>query len=618
MEYLLSITRRQSLAGLMAAGGAVLMPRLGAGAPAAGETGFTHGVASGDPGTDSVVLWTRFLPADTASAAELAVEMSPDPGFGADVIRRSLEARAEEDWCARIPITGLKRGRRYYYRFHGPGGAISPLGRTRTLPADGRPIRIAVVSCSNYPYGFFHVYREIAAREDIDLVLHLGDYIYEYPAGTYGDPRVVSRGRQVKPEGELLTLADYRTRYALYRTDPELLALHAAHPLVAIYDDHEAANDAWRNGAENHQPEEGDWAVRKHAALRAWREWLPVSHAPEAPDDSFYRRITAPGLFDLFILDTRLRARDRQLSYQADMPPRRAVFDLSDPDHPRAVTNPDEIARIPAAARKEIPIPFDMRGEKPIPILDWAQIRALDPKNLPDGLAYLPDINAFRARLENPGRSLLGEEQEAWLADGLADSVAAGTPWQLLGQQVVMGRIVAPELLDIADFSKPSAVDRKTAGSLQALARAGLPLNLDSWDGYPAARERVYAMIRETGARAVVLSGDSHNAWAFDLADRDGRPAAVEFATPAVSSPGLAQYLPVPAEEMARRFVAHNPELVYFEPRWRGWVELAVSPSAVTGRFHFVSEVAEPSYEPVAGDGFVVTREQPARLTRIT
>lgn len=624
-----AITRREGLLGLLAAGVSGLVP--GQLMAAESGTGFTHGVASGDPGTSHVALWTRYVPAGGAQEAVLVLELASDPAFTHPILRRQVGVTHARGFCVTERVDGLEPDRRYFYRFRAPDGTTSMTGRTRTLPATPRPLKIAIVSCSNYPYGFFHVYRAIAARDDINLVLHLGDYIYEYPAGKYGDPRVVSQGRQVKPEGELLTLADYRARYATYRSDPDLQALHAAHPMVAIYDDHEAANDSWKNGAENHQPDEGDWQVRKQAALTAWREWLPIAHAPAAPADSFYRRISAPGLFDLFILDTRLFARDRQLSYMpdnslidkdahprlsGDMPLRTAVFDFSDPDHPHPVTDPRAARRLPPAARKRVPIPFDMTGDKPKPILDWERIRRLDPKNLPQGIAYLPDIAAFRKKLWDPQRSMLGRQQEAWLAAALAQSVKAGTPWQLIGQQVVMGRLVAPELMDIADFSKPAVINRQAAEKLQALARAGLPLNLDSWDGYPAARERFYELLREAGAQAVVLSGDSHNAWAFDLADKTGRPAAVEFATPAVTSPGLAQYLPVPPEEMARRFVAHNPELVYFEPRWRGWIELTVTPDAVSGRFHYVSTVVSQQAESIAGPRFTRHRNGPAKLKR--
>ena len=629
MKEHFAITRRQGLLGLLAAGVSGLVPGRLVAEESAG--GFTHGVASGDPGTDRVALWTRYVPPGGADEAALVLELATDSAFAHPVVRRQVPVTRARDFCVTALVDGLEADRRYFYRFRAGDGTTSVTGRTRTLPATPRPLKIAIVSCSNYPYGFFHVYRAIAAREDIDLVLHLGDYIYEYPAGKYGDPRVVAQGRQVRPEGELLTLADYRERYATYRSDPDLQAVHAAHPMVAIYDDHEAANDSWKNGAENHQPDEGDWSARRHAALRAWREWLPVTHAPAAPADSFYRRITAPGLLDLFILDTRLLARDRQLSYMpdnslidrdanpqlsGDMPLRTAVFDFSDPDHPRPVTDPRAARKLPPAAIRRVPIPFDMTGEKPRPILDWARIRSLDPKNLPQGIAYLPDIEAFRKKLWDPHRSMLGQRQEAWLAAGLAHSVKAGTPWQLIGQQVVMGRLVAPELMDIADFSKPSVINRQAGEKLQALARAGLPLNLDSWDGYPAARERFYDMLREAGAQAVVLSGDSHNAWAFDLADRNGRPAAVEFATPAVTSPGLAQYLPVPPEEMARRFVAHNPELVYFEPRWRGWIELTVTPEAVSGRFHYVSTVVAREAKAIAGPRFTRHRDGPVRLAR--
>ncbi len=600
-------TRRGALGMLIGAGVAGL-PRWTL--ASAGGKRFLHGVASGDPLADRVVLWTRVTPDEgEAGALPVAYEVARDRDFRRIVARGAGECDGTSDYCFRVDVTGLEPGTTYYYRFTS-GGRTSPVGRTRTLPGDdARMLRIAVVSCANYPYGFFHVYREIARRDDIDLVLHLGDYLYEYPAGGYADPKVVAQGRQVKPEGELVTLTDYRTRHALYRSDPDLQAMHAAHPMIAVWDDHEVANDAWKGGAENHQEHEGPWSARKRAGMRAWREWLPVRPPDPARPEIIYRRFDVGRLASLIMLDTRLVGRDRQLSYSQDMIYRSVPFDFTDPAHPRAVTDPKELERLPAAAVRRIVVPFDMTGERPRPILDFAKIRDLDPHALPSGWAYLPDAERFRKeKLGDPARSMMGAVQEQWVAEQLADSVRRGTGWQIVGQQLLMGRLSAPRLTDIIDFTKPTAVSKEQLQAIEGLGRLGLPLNLDAWDGYAAARERFHAAVRRSGGDVVVLSGDSHNSWAFDLADEAGRAIAVEMATPAVSSPGFAQYVSAPVDEMVRRFLAHNPELVLFDPRHRGWIEVTVTPEEVVGQWHYVSRVDAPDYRPLKGERLKVAR----------
>ncbi|RMF15025.1 MAG: alkaline phosphatase [Alphaproteobacteria bacterium] len=602
-------TRRGAL-GLLAGAGAAGLPRWGL--AASGAKRFRHGVASGDPQTDRVVIWTRLTPDEGEFGTRtVTYEVARDAEFRQIVASGDAPCDALSDHCVQIDVTGLEPGASYYYRFKN-GGETSPIGRTRTLPGDdASELRIAVVSCANYPYGFFHAYREIARRDDIDLVLHLGDYLYEYPAGGYADPKVVAQGRQVKPEGELVTLADYRIRHALYKSDPDLQALHAAHPMIAVWDDHEVANDSWKGGAENHQEHEGPWDVRKRAGMRAWREWLPVRLPDPARPEIVYRRFDIGRLASLIMLDTRLIGRDRQLSYAHDMIYRSVPFDFSDPTHPKAVTDPTVLKELPVAAVRRIVVPFDMTGEKPRPILDFAKIKDLDPHKLPQGWAYLPDAERFRdEKLGDPARSMMGAAQEQWAAEQLADSVHRGIGWQIVGQQLLMGRLSAPRITDIIDFSKPTAVSREQLQAIEGLGRMGLPLNLDAWDGYAAARERFYSAIRKANADVVVLSGDSHNSWAFDLADETGRATAVEMAGPAVSSPGFAQYVSAPVEEMVRRFLDHNPELVMFDPHYRGWVEVHVTPEAVTGEWHYVSRVDAPDYRPIRGERLRVAKEE--------
>ncbi len=271
---------------------------------------FLHGVASGDPTSDSVVLWTRVTPeAGSVGAMPVVWEIADDPDFASPRARGEAVATPDCDYTVKVDVAGLAAGRRYAYRFR-VGSRLSPVGRTRTLP-DGTPerLRLAFASCSAFEAGTFAAYARLAERDDLDLVLHLGDYVYEYADGVVGNGAAL--GRAPEPPRECTTLGDYRTRHAQYRRDPDLQALHRAHPVVVAWDDHEVANNAWREGAQNHQPEEGPWAARRAAATRAFREWLPVRE-PFADGAACYRGFRVGDLADLAILDTRTH-RDVQL-----------------------------------------------------------------------------------------------------------------------------------------------------------------------------------------------------------------------------------------------------------------------------------------------------------------
>jgi alkaline phosphatase D len=276
---------------------------------------FLHGVASGDPLADRVVLWTRVTPPPGREAEPVRVAwcIARDPALSRPVAEGVLATGPARDHTVKVDAVGLEPGGIWYYGFEA-GGSSSPIGRTRTLPLGALPrLRLAVVSCSNYPQGFFNAYAAIARRADLDLVLHLGDYLYEYANGGYGDGTPL--GRVPEPVHEIVTLADYRTRHAQYKRDPDLQALHGQHPVVAVWDDHESANDAWRDGAQNHDPSEGAWATRRSAAIRAWFEWMPVRELPgEASGPArIYRSLRFGDLADLVMLDTRLSGRDAQV-----------------------------------------------------------------------------------------------------------------------------------------------------------------------------------------------------------------------------------------------------------------------------------------------------------------
>ncbi len=267
---------------------------------------FQHGVASGDPLSDRVILWTR-VTATQSVPVPVAWTIARDAELADVVARGEAIATPERDFTVKVDADGLQPGVAYHYRFAALGHT-SPIGRTKTLPIGNVPsLRLAFTSCSNYPYGWFNVYAAMAAQDDLDVVLHLGDYIYEYAEGQYGEGELLDR--LPDPLHETVTLADYRARHAIYKRDPDLQAVHARHPFITIWDDHESANDAWRDGAGNHQPEEGLWSARKAAAVRAYLEWMPIREREGAAID---RSLRFGDLADLIMLDTRLAGRDVQ------------------------------------------------------------------------------------------------------------------------------------------------------------------------------------------------------------------------------------------------------------------------------------------------------------------
>jgi len=474
--------------------------------------GFTHNVASGEPRAD---------------AGRLDWQVSETEDFARIAAAGSITAEAAHDHCVKPVAGGLRPGQRYFYRFVDGGGRFSPVGRTRTLPEGPvERFRLGVFSCSNLPFGWFNAYAHAAARDDIDLMVHLGDYLYEYERGKYPAAADALAGRVIEPATEILQLADYRLRFAAYRADPDLQRLHQLFPMVMMWDDHELANDAWQNGAENHQANEGDWAMRKATAERVYREWMPVT-------DDAWESYEIGDLATIFRPETRVTGRSEQ-------------FDLS----------------VALAGQQD---------------LGAAMVRFRD------------------GPWQDSSRSMLGAEQERWLGEGLARSTRAGKKWQVLAQQVIMGSVrLAP---DLAAMLRPEAIAqvRQSVTAGVAASRAGLPFNLDMWDGYPAARQRLLRSALDADANLVVLAGDSHNAWAFDL-DLEGAPAGVEFAGQSVTSPGYESYMTwVPPAELERVTIAANPQLKWANFSRRGYLTVELTPERATGEFLFMDTIRERS-----------------------
>lgn len=262
---------------------------------------FYHGVASGDPLPDRVILWTRITP-DVDGPVQVSWVIARDPACIQVVNSGTVTTSQDKDYTVKIDASGLEANTYYYYRFSHEG-KNSLIGRTKTAPTTiVNSLRFAIASCANYQQGYFNAYAHLAERNDLEAILFLGDYIYEYPAKGYGYSEKV--GREHVPSQETVTLNDYRIRYSFYRLDPDLRRVHQVHPFIGIWDDHETANDSWPGGADNHQPNEGDWEVRKQAGKKAYMEWLPIREQDSA--GTIYRAFSYGSLCELYMLDTRL------------------------------------------------------------------------------------------------------------------------------------------------------------------------------------------------------------------------------------------------------------------------------------------------------------------------
>lgn len=535
-----SFNRRDFILGV---GAAAAIPGMVRAAVAIDPTAaFSWGVASGDPLADRVIIWTRVAPSLGTSVA-VQWDVALDANFTQMVRRGRALTSASTDHTVKVDVLGLPANTPLFYRFIA-GGQTSPVGRTRTLPVGQvDEVKLAVFSCSNYPAGYFNAYAAAAQMSGIHAALHIGDYIYEYARGGYASDNAAAMNREVLPATELLALNDYRTRYAQYRTDPDLQALHAAMPWICVWDDHEVANDTWKAGAENHQANEGDFFVRRNAAVKAYHEWLPTR--PPVPGNplQIYRSFSFGNLVDLHMLDTRVIARDQQLDY----------------------ANYTTASGFNAAA--------------------------------------------FQADMSNPSRQMMGNAQMQWLTSRLAST---SSTWTLLGQQVLMGRmnIPAPLVLGQISFSSyvgllykaQTAPATLTPQEAAVLAQPAIPYNLDAWDGYAVARETLLGTVRAFNKNLVVLAGDTHNAWASDLADHQGNQVGVEFATPGVTSPGLETYFPTesPVAVAAGLEQIIGP-LVYAETSSRGFMVVTATPAECRSDWYFVGSILSRSSSATLG-----------------
>ena len=531
------ITRRQAL---LAVSSALLLPVACSQSEARlsrSSATFAHGVASGDPAQSSIVIWTRV--SEVEDSVDVDWTMASDANFLDVVARGQYSTDRGRDHTIKIVVDNLAPGQEYYYQF-AADGSTSPTGRTRTLPVGHvEQLVVAVATCSNYPFGYFNAYEVIANDPSIDLVVHLGDYIYEYDENGFGGEAGKRIGRIHEPRHEIVSLDDYRRRHAQYKTDQGSLAMHARHPLIVMWDDHETANNPWMDGASNHQPEEGSWAARRAASLQAFYEWLPIRDpGPGGSREKYWRHYKFGDLVSLITLENRHTGRSQQISYD---------------EHLGQIDTPEQAQEF------------------------------------------------LRVVVGASNRSMLSLEMEGFLKSELKESVSSGRRWRLIGNQTLMAKSIAP-VLDEALFDRLrkdlKGEGARILGNLTRLGELGLPEDMDIWDGYPVAREKFYQIAKDAGARdLLVLSGDSHSYWTNSLFDAPGLAMGIELGATGISSPR--SLLALGAQGM-QRFdelnATNNKEIEWTDGRYLGFIRLRIDHERAHADFVTVSDVESLRY----------------------
>ncbi|HQV24971.1 MAG: alkaline phosphatase D family protein [Acinetobacter sp.] len=519
------------------------------------KVNFEHGVASGDPLQDRVILWTRLSPNDSSARLEVIWEIALDQQFKQIIKTNKVITTAAQDFTVKVDATGLLPNQRYFYRFRF-GDKISPVGQTKTLPINPTKVSFAVCSCSNYPAGYFYVYREMA-KQNVDVVIHLGDYIYEYGADGYATEDAVRLGRTLATDNnkEIIKLDDYRKRYALYRKDADLQAVHQRHPFIVIWDDHELANDAWRNGAENHQATEGAFLDRKLAALQAYFEWMPIRPVDEQ-HTKIYRQFDFGQLVQLTMLDTRIIARDAQLDYADYM----------------TATGLD-------ALRFQADLTNQTRTLMGIEQRNW----------------LLGKLQQSTAKWNVLGQQVLMAKMmiPAELLLSLAE-ITAGNP---SAETLAKMNAQITELVTLK--MRMQGGDPTLTAQEKARILTVAPYNLDAWDGYYYEREILYGTLAQLNKKVVVLAGDTHNGWSSELYSQAGAFVGVELATSSVSSPGLEKYLNIPLAQLQQFEFAFNTlidELNYCNLNQRGYLLVQFDESQVQSQWIYLDSIKKADY----------------------
>jgi alkaline phosphatase D len=559
------IIKLASVSGALGSG--ALLSACGGGDSDGAMVQFNYGVASGDPLGDRVVLWTHAKYDGFADPVPLVYQVATDASFATIVSTGAVTASESTGYTAKADATGLSAGSSYFFRFVS-GKWISPVGLTRTLPAANvASVKFAVFSCTLYSAGYFNAY-DAASKSGALYAVHLGDYIYEYGSdpAKFGNSNAVALGRVTAPANEIVTVDDYRTRYAKYRSDPNLKALHATMPWITVWDDHEFANNAWVDGAENHNSAtQGAWSARKAIAAQVYHEWMPIRAQDPANLLKIYRRFDFGKIFTLHMVDTRIEGRDKQYDAYGDADGGltrygAALSSGTDASHRMMSTTQQAWLTNGMAASTAT---WQIMGNQDIMARMWFPASVLQV-------------------------AATGGDPTAAVTDFL---VAKNTP---------------------AAYRTPA----QTALA-SPVSNPRLPYNLDAWDGYPTQREAILQTIKTQGNKFITLSGDSHNAWFTNLTTLAGVKVGVEFAGSSVTSPGFESAgLGGLAGAMDGTAVVPGAygaglglvdDLNYADTIRRGYLLMTATAASVKGEYVFVDTITSTTYVASVGKTMTVS-----------
>ena len=537
---------------------------------------FNYGVASGDPLADRVILWTHAKYEGLKDSVVLTYQVATDASFATIVSTGTATASESAGFTAKADATGLTAGRDYYYRFI-CNGWISPVGFTRTLPATSvTSVKFAVFSCTLYSAGYFNAY-DSAVKSGAQYAVHLGDYIYEYGSDptTFGNGDAATLGRVTAPATDIVSLEDYRTRYALYRTDPSLKALHAIMPWITVWDDHEFANNAWLDGADNHNSAtQGAWSARKAIDARVYHAWMPIRVKDPANLLKIYRRFDFGNIFTLHMVDTRNEGRDKQYDAYNDADGgltryATALTSGTDATHRMmSVTQQNWLTSGMAASTAT----WQIMGNQDIMARMWFPASVLQAQAV---ASASPTTANQQALLTSVSSYLLAK----------ATPAAARTPTQ--------------------------------AALISTTTNPRLPYNLDAWDGYPIQRETILQTVKAQGNKLITISGDSHNAWFTNVSTLAGVKVGVEFAGSSVTSPGFESAgLGGFAGSLDGTVVVPGgyglgmglvDDLNYAETLRRGYLLMTATAASVKGEYVYVDTIKSTTYAASTGKTITVS-----------
>ncbi|WP_299881489.1 alkaline phosphatase [uncultured Cocleimonas sp.] len=533
-----------------------------------GNGQFLHGVASGDPLQDKVIIWTRLSPEKVTPSIGIIYEVSHKNDFSTLIHTGIVYAERENDFTVKVDLNKLEPGTRYYYRFRSANN-VSTIGNTITLPSHTKKMTFAVFSCSNFTSGYFNVYRDVCKlKNKIDLIIHLGDYIYEYgmydesgkPA--YGTKNSVKSGRQLPDDNDkaLKSLNDYRRRYSLYRSDPDLQELHKNFPVISIWDDHEILNNVYALGVYDNDMTSNEYEKQKKSAIKAYYEWLPIRPPYGSESEKIYRSFHFGDLLSLYMLDTRLLSRSAQFDYS-----------------------------------------------------DYIKDQYFDE------ITFKKDISSSK-------RSLLGQDQLEWLESELSNS---NTRWQFIAQQVKVTNSNVPlEIIKAAnkyfkseDKEEKAKLKKQITDSYYETSRIKarmtlndatltddeknrlskmLPYNLDAWDGYPSERENLYKILKSVNKPNVILSGDTHFSWASKFVNKLNQVLGIELGTTSVTSPGLEEDYDIDDPKLLRQLEdsvnVFDKNSLYSNFTDRGYLIVEVEEDEVKAHWRYISNILSREY----------------------